>query len=129
MRSKTEQLERLVCAEHCWYFKPWTGEERRCRAQEWLIQRAAHGAGALDELQKLRGVRPAMPLRSDSLLLRATCTRCDYYPYQCNYRKPTRSPDAIPCGAVIVLSLLLERGLLSAEELYDPPWHQDAEGS
>jgi hypothetical protein len=129
MRSKGERVERLVCAEHCRHFKPWEGEERRCGAHQWLVQRTLNVEGTLADLEKLRGAKPSMPLRFDALLLRTVCTGCEYYPNQCKYRRPTGPTDTVPCGGVVVLSLLLDRELISAEELYDPPWLRDAEGS
>jgi hypothetical protein len=129
MRSTAERLERLTCAEHCRHYKPWRGEEPRCGAHQWLLQRALNVEGALDDLEKLRGVKPAMPLRFDALFLRTVCARCDYFPSQCSYRDPAGPAEAVPCGGIIVLSFLLDRGLISTQELYDPPWLREADES
>lgn len=129
MRSAEERLERLVCGEHCRFFKPWQGESRRCGGHAWLVHRARTDTATLDALEKLRGAKASFPLRADVLLLRTACTRCDYYPYNCRYRNPTGPTNAEPCGGLVVLDLLLDRGLLTAEDLYDAPWAREATGS
>jgi hypothetical protein len=130
MRSKQERMERLVCAEHCRFFKPWQGESRRCGGHAWLVERIRADEGMLDALEKLRGAKPVLPLRADSLLLRTICTRCEYYPYNCRYRSPVAPAQANPCGGVVVLDLLLERGLVASEDLFDPPWlREEAAGA
>ncbi|MBE0617530.1 MAG: hypothetical protein IH608_06350 [Proteobacteria bacterium] len=128
MRSAEERLERLVCGEHCRFFKPWHGESRRCGGHAWLQHRACTQTATLDALEKLRGAKPTLPLRTDALLLRTVCTRCDYYPYHCRYRSPTGPANADPCGGVVVLDLLLDRALVAAEDLYDPPGLHEASG-
>jgi len=120
-RSAEERLERLLCAEHCRFFKPWHEETRRCAAHVWLLHLVRADPAAIETMEKLRGARAVEPLRSDALLLRTVCTRCEYYPYDCRYRHPARPAGAVPCGGLVVVDLLLERGAIGAEDLYDFP--------
>jgi len=122
MRSREEKLQRLVCAEHCRFFKPWREEDRRCGGHRWLLEKAKAAEGILDPLERLRGCRPVLPLRADALLLRTVCSRCAFYPEDCRYRSAASAREGIPCGGIVVMDLLLERGHLSAAELHDPPW-------
>lgn len=129
MRSTREQVERVVCAEHCRFFKPWGEEKEPCSALQWILQRAEHVEGTLEALGKIRRVRAAQPLSSDALLLRAVCSRCPHYPDDCRYRRAERPAHAVPCGGIAVLDALLGRDTLSAEELYSPPPAKRAQGS
>lgn len=116
--STAEKVTRLVCAEHCRFYKPWTEHRAPCGAHEWLVARATAVADALDPLERLRGVKPTIPLQSDALLERTICTRCDHYPDACHHRSPAGPTHAVPCGGLVVLDLLLDRDALSPEDLY-----------
>ena len=121
MRSREERLQRLACAEHCRFFKPWTGEERRCRAYQWLLKRVMRQEQVLDDLEKLRGQNAMTPLAHDAILLRTICAKCEYYPGECGYRNPAGPRSSKPCGGMLALALLLERDAVSPEGLYDQP--------
>jgi len=121
MRSREERLERLLCAEHCRFFKPWRGEERRCGAHKWLLRTVMREEQVLDDMEKLRSQNATTPLAHDALLLRTVCAKCEYYPGECGYRNPAGPGSAAPCGGMVALELLLERGTVSTEELYDQP--------
>ena len=125
-RTIEERVERLLCAEHCRFFKPWHGEDRRCAAHTWLLHLALGNPGIIEALEKLRGARAPAPLQADALLLRTTCTHCDYYPYDCRYRDPARPTGAVPCGGIVALDLMLERGTIGAEDLYALPRTREA---
>jgi hypothetical protein len=119
MRTRKERLQRLVCAEHCRFFKPWQQETARCGAYDWLLQRSLASDQILDVLEKLRGERWGTLDDHDAALLRSVCTRCAYYPSACAYRDPARAQGATPCGALDVLRALLTRHAITLEELYD----------
>ncbi len=121
-RSRQERVERLVCAEHCRFFKPWEGEEIRCGGFRWLLSRAVAREETLESVEKLRGEVWAPSRELDPLLLRSVCTRCDYYPARCSYLRPAKPSGAVPCGAMTVLQLLLERALVVPEDFFDPTW-------
>ena len=121
MRSREERIERLACAEHCQFFKPWRDEERRCAAYLWLLKRAVTAEQVLDDMEKLRGQNATPPMVHGTLLLRAVCGRCEYYPAECGYRNPAGPGSTKPCGGMVALELLLARGAVSPEELYDRP--------
>lgn len=129
MRSSPEMVRRFVCAEHCRFFKPWAEEETTCGAYEWLLLRASEDPRIPDILSKVLVAKSSTPLRGEALLLRTVCTRCDYFPYRCNYRNPTRPANPVPCGGLVVLDLLLQRDMVSPRELYDLPWHRELNGS
>ena len=126
MRTRLERLERLLCAEHCRYFKPWMKDESRCAPFLLLLETARGSDDVLDALERLRGERlPAVQRADEALLLRAVCTRCDYYPAGCAYRKAGRSATASPCGGLCALGALLHREVLPTEALYGPVWSRD----
>lgn len=120
MRTRKERLQRLVCAEHCRFFKPWQKEETACGAYEWLLQRSLLSDQLLEVLERLRGEQWGALDDHDAALFRTVCTRCGYYPDTCAYRDPARVPRAKACGALTVLRALLGRDALTLEELYEP---------
>ncbi len=126
MRSNSERLKRLLCAEHCQFFKPWKDPQLPCGAHRVLRTLVEERPDLLEALEKLRGVRPTLPLPSDAFLARSVCTRCGYFPYRCDYRDPTGPEDALPCGGIVVMDILLSRNVLTHEELYAHPWDEDA---
>ena len=110
----------MVCGEFCRYYKPWSDLTARCGADDWIMRKAAESPSFLEATEKLRGSRPLLPLQTDALLLRTICTRCEHYPYNCNYRDPQRTKAAEPCGGLVVLDLLLARDVISGRDLYVP---------
>ena len=120
MRSVQERLERLVCAEHCRYYKPWATPEPDCGSMQWLLKLVVERTELFDAVERLRGRRLPLPLAKDRTLLRRVCTHCEHYPDNCAYRRPDRSPDAKPCGGLLVLDELLGNGLITAEDLVHP---------
>lgn len=126
MRSRRERLERLLCAEHCRYYKPWEKGEARCAPFLLLLESARGSDEVLDALERLRRERLPGALRAhDALLLRAVCTRCEYYPDACAYRKVDHSAAATPCGGLCALGALVQREALVTEALYGPVWSGD----
>jgi hypothetical protein len=117
MCSRKERLERLVCAEHCRFFKPWE-ETHRCEAFHWLADRADSEESILDALERFRGLRRAQPLRYDGLMMRTLCTRCGYYPEECSYRDRARTRYARPCGGVVAIDVLLDHQLIDEQTLF-----------
>ncbi len=125
MRSVPQRLERLVCAEHCRYYKPWATPEPDCNSAQWLLELVGGRAELLDAVERLRGRRLSLTLAQDRTLLRRVCTHCQHYPNNCAYRRPERSPDAVPCGGVLVLGQLLGAGLIAPKDLFHEVAHPD----
>ncbi len=119
MRSRSEQLERLVCAEHCRFFKPWE-ETHRCAAYQWLDRRVQEDGDVMEHLHRLRGRRPPPVLRHDDLLSRTQCARCGYFPDGCRYRDPSRNDGPGPCGGLVAVDMLLDRDALDEGTLSCP---------
>jgi hypothetical protein len=118
MRSVEQQLERLVCAAHCRYYRPWATPEPDCGSLAWVSELVGRRGEALDAIERLRESRALLPLAQDRILLQRICVRCLHYPYNCAYRRPDGSPDAVPCGGLVVLDQLLERRVITAGDLY-----------
>ncbi|GAB4259654.1 MAG: hypothetical protein Kow0092_08040 [Deferrisomatales bacterium] len=118
MRSCEELVERLLCAEHCRRFKPWSESAPSCGARDWLRGRAAYEQETIRLLERLRGRRPPASPAFGPLLRRTVCRGCPRAG-QCRYPS---TPSGHPCGGLVVLELMLEREWISMEELYDPPW-------
>lgn len=112
-----ESLERLVCAEHCRYYKPWATPETGCGSRTILAAILGANGGRLEAMERLRGDRVALPLSQDSTLLRLVCAHCEHYPDNCAFRRAKRSATAEPCGGLMVLERLLNNGQLTPEEL------------
>jgi hypothetical protein len=123
VRSQTELLKRLVCADRCRFFKPWQGEGG-CASLIWLEGFARTNEQALSLIERSRTARPRLPLAADGLFRRHVCERCTYYPAGCAYRRPAQDTGVPPCGGLIVLALLMDCGAISEEDLYSPPWGQ-----
>jgi hypothetical protein len=128
MRSIPQRLVRLVCAEHCRYYKPWATPEPDCESMQWLLELVEDRAALLDAVERLRDRRVALPLARDRTLLRRVCAHCQHYPHNCAYRRPEHSPDAAPCGGLLVLDQLLGSGQIVAEDLLQTalPEHRPA---
>jgi len=130
MRTRRVRLERLLCAEHCRYFKPWNKDESRCAPFLLLLESARGSDEVLDALERLRGERlPGAQRALDAVLLRAVCSRCDYYPAGCAYRKAGHSATASPCGGLCALGALVHREDFLTEALYGPFWSPGASDS
>jgi len=112
-----ERLERLVCAEHCRYYKPWATPEPGCGSRAVLAAGLDVDGVRLEALERLRGDRVVLPLAQDPTLLRLVCARCEHYPENCAFRRAKRSASAEPCGGLMVLERLLNNGQLTTEEL------------
>ncbi|HSH71225.1 MAG TPA: hypothetical protein VK997_14985 [Deferrisomatales bacterium] len=117
MRSVPQRLQRLVCAEHCRYYKPWATPEPDCNSAQWLLELVGGRAKLLDAVERLRGRRLSLTQVQEGTLLRQVCTPCQHYPHNCAYRRPDRSPGAEPCGGLLVLGQLLGAGLITPEDL------------
>ncbi len=118
--STAEKIDRVVCAEHCRFYKPWTEDRAPCGAREWLLGWVVANPPSLELLERLRSVKPVLPLQFDAALERSICTRCDHYPDACHHRSAAGPSHAVPCGGLVVLDLLLGRGALTPEDLYGP---------
>lgn len=125
MRSVPQRLERLVCAEHCRYYKPWATPEPDCNSTQWLLEMVGERSELLDAVERLRGRRISLTLAQDRTLLRQVCTHCQHYPTNCAYRRPDPSPGAEPCGGVLVLGQLLGNGLISSGDLFRAAAHPE----
>ncbi len=122
MRSVDERIERAVCAGRCRYFKPWK-EPGRCGAFRWLRSRASAGSVDVETVERLVWGRAFSALRHDTVLLRAVCIHCVHYRLRCPYRSSRSGSE--PCGGVAVLDLLIERGDLDAQALFETEWSDE----
>ena len=55
--------------------------------------------------------------RFDRLLMKLICNRCKFKEKDCDYRGLVQ--NALPCGGYILLSLLLEKGILDEDKIQD----------
>ena len=122
MRSVGERIERAVCAGRCRYFKPWR-EPGRCGAFRWIRSRASAGSLDVETVERLAWGRPLSGLRHDTVLLRGVCVHCLHYRTRCPYRSSRAGAE--PCGGLAVLDLLIERGDLDAQILFETKWSDE----
>lgn len=115
--SVLKRLQRLVCAEHCRYYRPWFTPEPDCEGLKQLISLLKRRGEILAGIERFRHSGSPLTLTHDNLLLDLICARCEHYPYKCAYRKPGRSPGASPCGGIIVYDRLLEARVVSLSDL------------
>jgi hypothetical protein len=57
--------------------------------------------------------------QNDNILKEVICSKCDFYIDGCDFRDPNCNYDAPPCGGLILLSYLFEKGFISREEMED----------
>lgn len=105
-----------VCRPFCMFFKEGQKEEFICRGAqviETFFQNRRLHSGTLPNA----GKSPELWQKHRGLLHRCVCLTCDFIREDCDFTSDDPPADCEPCGGYILLSLLLENGLISAQDL------------
>jgi len=112
MRNKTKFL---VCKSHCKFYKEEKKEEYACKG--FFIMEELLGRKDLLEAVKALKTPLEITFKYDKVLKEAICKRCDFFVDGCDFRDQKCNYDAPPCGGFLLLSYLIERKIISAEEI------------
>lgn len=63
------------------------------------------------------GKDPHLWAERDGHLRRYLCTYCDFYAEDCDFQSQYPPPGSEPCGGYVLLSLLMEKGMIDIIDL------------
>lgn len=119
---KQSELIRIICKEHCVYYKEGEKEEMACGAYDEI--EASNSLGGLSS--KLERIEPGVhdPLAPNAKLLKERfCPTCEFYIEGCDYTDPEYSGGGKrpprPCGGFIVLVRLMDNRDVTIEEIIE----------
>jgi len=110
-----EESKRLICKTHCKFYKENKKEEYTCK-----------GLAVLDGLLERKSLAKiigdltaplAVTFKDDIVLKEAVCRICDFFIDGCDFRDPECSYDAPPCGGFLIISYLVEKKIISLEDI------------
>jgi hypothetical protein len=108
MRIK-RPLERTLCSQYCTYYKPDKDEALACRGYTVVERCLREGKNLV-----LDGHRPKLAPATAELIVNKMCTACDFYEHDCDFMQ---NRTASPCGGFVLLSKLLESGVITIEDI------------
>jgi len=111
MRAKNADMTPL-CRNYCHYYKPGKNEELECNGFV-VMQRIVRSGKTV----KLDPPGPDVVAAAAvlSLLRTSVCPACAFQKEDCDFI--LTCGQAVPCGGMVLLSLLVERGELRIEEI------------
>ena len=105
-----------ICRPFCRFFREGEKEEMAClgaKVLEYLV-----GLGRLNSEDLPRhGKDPHLWAERDGHLRRYLCTYCDFYAEDCDFQSQYPPPGSEPCGGYVLLSLLMEKGMIDIIDL------------
>ncbi len=115
--SKPDFID-YICRPYCMFFKEGEKEDMAClgaRVAQALAEKACFSpeeaaAWARDESAWRDANR-------DALLFENVCRPCEFRAEDCEYRSEDPLADALPCGGLILLALLLARGVIHPADM------------
>lgn len=104
----------LICRPFCSFYREGEKEELICngaRLAEILLNK-----GILSP-ESIAGVEPGpWPASAvNAALDRSVCRQCPFRPDGCDFRSSAPPDDAEPCGGYILLSRMVEKGIISSD--------------
>ncbi len=110
------EFKDYICRPFCMFFREGEKEDLACQGSE-VIERLVK-QGRLHPGQLPRdGKIPGKRWKHDPALDVAVCQPCPFKAQDCDFQSESPPPHAEPCGGYIILTLLKERGILSAHDL------------
>lgn len=108
--QKNEALVNILCLPHCHYYKPGRNEELLCRGAM-VVQRLIDSGRRPTPGEKAPGnIDNAMRER----IVQMVCSACEFREHDCDFAQDRR---AQPCGGIVLLSALLNAGVITVEDL------------
>jgi hypothetical protein len=108
MRIK-RPLERSLCSQYCTYYKPDKNEALACKGYTVVERCLREGKNLV-----LDGHRREFAPATAELIVNKMCTACDFYEQDCDFMQ---NRTALPCGGFVLLSQLLESGVITIEDI------------
>jgi hypothetical protein len=109
-------LQEHVCRPYCDYFKPGINEEFLCRGAEivgrWLRDGRLSPATCTEPFPE-----ESLVPGQEAELETAVCTGCSFRSEDCDFQSNPPPPDCRPCGGLVLLHGLRNRGVITIPEL------------
>jgi hypothetical protein len=111
------EFKDFICRPFCCFFRPGEKEELACQGA--LVAERLVACGLLDPSFLPGGEKKTASVwqASDMLLEARVCGPCPFRDGGCDFRAPVRPADAEPCGGYILLRILRDTGVITAEDL------------
>jgi hypothetical protein len=104
-----------ICRPFCKFFREGEKEEMACQGAQVIEQMVRHKR--LDPaLLPRNGKNPSLWKKYDPILVAHVCQHCPFQKEDCDFQSAYPPPDTEPCGGYILLSLLKEKGFISARD-------------
>lgn len=109
--EKKSELAAILCLNFCAYYKPGKNEALACEGFA-VVQRLIEGGRKLS--LKKRGSSATKPATAQALRANV-CRACSFHASDCDFI--LTGGKAAPCGGFALLSLLLDEGEITLEDI------------
>ncbi len=109
-----EIAQKIVCRDLCVYHKPNRTEEERCRGFTLACNIFEKEAPAL-----LESDPQFDPTFSRDFLYENICAACPFLVDGCDFTDPDGPEDCLPCGGMVLLSRLLNKGAIDQDQIIE----------
>jgi hypothetical protein len=109
-------FQQYICRPFCDFYKPGAKEELLCRGALLVERLVRQGRLHPGDFGDLRRDLP-FPAGPETDLETAVCTGCPFENEDCDFRSLPPPEDARPCGGLLLLEQLRNKGRLSLEDL------------
>jgi hypothetical protein len=116
MTSKTD-FQDYICRPFCDFFKPGVKEELTCRGALLVEQLVRRRRLTPTDFQNLERAEPLFPGREADLEA-AVCRGCPFQAEDCDFKSADPPADCRPCGGLVLLQQLKNKGLISIPDLF-----------
>jgi hypothetical protein len=111
-----KDFKEYICRPFCNFFREGEKEEMACQGAQ-VIERMVRRKRLDPALLPRNGKKPSLWKDHDPVLVAHVCQNCPFREKDCDYQSAYPPPDIEPCGGYILLSLLIEKSLISACDL------------
>ena len=98
------------------FYKKNKKEEYACNGFK-VIEKILETKKLYEKIKDLKIELKNVNYQNDNILNEVICSKCDFYIDGCDFRDANCNYDAPPCGGLIVISYLFEKGVISREEM------------
>jgi hypothetical protein len=109
-RTLRKNIQRNLCQEFCSYYKPSKKENIACKG--FLVIEKLLKRGSNIPFDK-NDEKPGDAIQGE--LIRGMCIACPFYENDCDFVE--KKKDAPPCGGFILLANLLEKNIISIDDI------------
>ena len=115
-----KNFKEYICRPFCKFFREGKKEEMACQGAQ-VIEQMVRRKRLDPALFPRNGKKPSLWKNRDPVLVAHVCQNCPFKKKDCDYQSECPPSDAEPCGGYILLSLLKEKGFISARDLEGLP--------